>query len=218
MTDNMASGDGVSNNKKLLKDLVLPSWLSGLTACTTTVAIIGLTVTLTHLGGTVQQSLLGLKNVYTQSPLGTTLQTVSANYATNTYLNNVLLFILWASVGLMVYSIVQAILTEFGNVHNFLREIRYINGGQHILRDTLVRLLIKVLAFASWWILFRYTIFNLAPYTIAAAHTSAVRPVDLIGWAHCLLAALLCILAVHGLTILLRLSVLRARVFGEDIE
>lgn len=210
---------GALGDKRLFEDLFLPSWLSGFTAVTVGLLLIGVTIALTIFGNAVQQSILGLQHVYTQSSLGSKVSTISDNFASNTYLNNILLFLLWGSVGLMVYSVVQSIVSELSHANSLIQELRYAQVDRHtILREALLRETVKVLAFAAWWIVFRYAIFKLAPYTIATAHTTATHLTDATDWGHSLLAAVLCMLAVHILTVLMRLSLLRARVFGTEIE
>jgi hypothetical protein len=215
----MSINIGALGDKRLFEDLILPSWLSGLLAVTVSILLIGLTVVLTHFGNTVQQSILGLRHVYTQSSIGTKAITVSDNFAGNSALNNVLLFLLWGSIGLMVYSIVQAILTEVKRASNVVQELNYINADRRsILRESLVRETIKLIAFIFFWLLFRYAIFKLAPYTIAVAHTLAIHPTYISAWLRSIYAATLCTLTLHLLTVLLRTTLLRPRIFGVDIK
>ena len=214
----MAIKIGDLGNKKLLADLIFPSWFSGFVAVVVSLLLVSLTVALTHFGDTVQQSLLGLQHVYAQSNLGTKVITVSDNFASNSYLNNVLLFLLWGSVGLMVYSVVQGFVVEIKRANSVLQQMNFVNADrQSVLREAAIRESIKVIGFVLWWALFRFAIFKLAPYTIAAAHTIAVHPAIASNWLHVLLAAAACVLALHVLAVLLRLTLLRARVFGADI-
>lgn len=215
----MAIKVGALGDRKLFEDLLLPSWLSGLAAVTIGILLVGLTIALTKFGSTVQQSLLGLQHVYTQSPVVTKVSTISDNFANNAYLNNVLLFLLWGTVGLMVYSVVQGIWTELSRANNVMQEMHFVNANRSvIIRDALLRETIKIIAFVGFWLLFRYAIFNLAPLTIANAHTATTHPGSIGDWGHTLFAALLCVLTMHVLTVLARLSVLRARLFGTEIE
>lgn len=215
----MSIQPGALGDKRLFKDLVLPSWLSGLLAISVSVILIGLTVALTHFSNTVKQSLLGLQHVSTQSSVGAKAIMVSDNFASNAALNNVLIFLLWGSIGLMVFSIVQAILTEVRRANNVIRELNYVNADRRsILREAFMRETIKVIAFVLFWLLVRYAIYTAAPYTIAVAHTLAVHPGEIATWGRIIYAALLCILTLHILTVLLRLTFLRPRMFGADIK
>ena len=210
---------GALGDKRLYEDLLLPSWFSGFAAVSIGMLLVMGTIALTIFGNTVQQSLLGLQHVYTQSSVGAKVSTISDNFASNSYLNNILLFLLWGSVGLMVYSVVQGIVTELSRANGLVQELRFAQVDRHtILREALLRETVKVVAFAAWWIIFRYAIFKLTPFTIATAHTSATHLTNVADWGRSLLAIVLCILAVHILTVLMRLSFLRARVFGTEIE
>jgi hypothetical protein len=215
----MSIQNGALGDKRLVADLILPSWLSGLLAITVSVSLVGLTVVLTHFGDTVKQSLLGLQHVSTQSSVGTKAIMVSDNFASNATLNNVLIFLLWGSIGLMVFSIVQGILTGVRRANNVIRELNYVNADRRsILREAFNRVAVKVIAFICFWLILRYGIYKLAPYTIAVAHTLALHPAIITTWLRIILSALLCIVMMHILTVLLRLTFLRPRIFGTDIK
>lgn len=209
---------GALGDKRLFEDLILPSWLSGFISVTVSILLIGITVVLTHFGNTVQQSILGLSHAYTQSSIGYKAVMVSDNFASNAVLNNVLIFLLWGSVGLMVYSIVQGIVSEVRRANNVIREMNYINADRRtILREALIRETIKVIAFICFWLLLRYMIFKLAPYTIAVSHTLALHPTAMSSWWRSVYVAVLCMFTLHILTVLLRLTLLRPRLFSADI-
>lgn len=215
----MSIQNGSLGDKRLVADLILPSWLSGFFAVTVSVLLIGLTVVLTHFGDTVQQSILGLQHVYTQSSVGNKAIMVSDNFASNVVLNNILVFLLWGSVGLLVFSIVQGMLIEIRRANNVIRELNYINADRHsILKDAFTRETIKIIAFVCFWVILRYSIFKLAPYTIAVAHTLTQHPTTTATWLKILLATGLCVVTLHVLTVLLRLTFLRPRIFSADIK
>lgn len=211
----MAVSIGGFDNRKLLRAFLLPSWLSGFVAVTVTVVIVGLAVIFTHFGTTVMQSLVGLQHAYAQSSVGV----ISNELASNTWLNNTLLFIMWGSVGLMAYSVAHGIFSEFSKAREVLREAHYINAEhQHILRNAILRETVKIAALAAWWLLFRYAIFTLIPHMVATAHIFAANPAQPSGWYSCLIESIVCIVIIHVLTVLMRLSLLRVRIFGTDIE
>jgi hypothetical protein len=214
----MAIKTGASVDRKLLGVFLRPSWLSGLISLLVGVTVIVSTILLTRVGNTVQQSLLGLHNVYNASSVGRSVETVTNNFAQNSDLNNVLLFLMWGSVGLLVYSIVQGVAKELHDADRLLRELEEVPASRSsILHDLFLRAIIRLVSLACWWILLRFTIYELFPYTIAAAHISALNPANAGDWTQTLLAGLGCMLAMHGLTIFLRLTFLRARLFGGDI-
>jgi hypothetical protein len=204
-----------AGSPKLLSVFLLPSWLSGLISALAGVLIIGGTVLLTHIGGTLQQGLLGLNLAYQQS---SGAQTVSNTLAQNTSLNNVLLFVLWGTVGLVVYSIVQNVVHEFSSADKLVHELHYVHADRHkILRAVILRAVIRLAALVAWWLLVRFMAYKLVPYDIAAARLSALHLANATDWVRCILGGAACMLGVHGLTILLRLLLLRPRVFGGEI-
>jgi hypothetical protein len=211
----MDAKTGAASDARLFKSLLLPSFLSGFIAFVTSITLFLFSVILTHFGNTVQQSAFGLQHELAQSSVGT----ISANLAGNHYLNDVLLFLLWGSIGLVVFMIVQGLWVELSRASDLAHQLNYINADRgSIVRGAFIRALVKTAAFIAWWVLFRYAIFTVAPYTITAAHTLALHPAALSNWEHGILAFVVCIVVIHILVVLMRLMVLRSRVFGQKVE
>lgn len=215
----MAIKNAASADTKLLGIFLTPSWFSGLAAIVVGCVIMGGTIAFTHVGTTARQSILGLHDAYVGGSFGKSVAVVSNRLAQNTTLNNVLLFLMWGSVGLVVYSIVQGVANEFRQADQLLHELKSVSARsrQAIVREATVHALIRLIALACWWLLFRYTIYHLLPQTIAASHASALHLVDVHGWIRSLLAVVSLMLALHVLTVLLRLVIFRPRVFDSDI-
>lgn len=204
-----------AGNSKLLGVFLLPSWMSGLIAALAGILVIGGTVLLTHAGSTLHQGLLGLHLAYQQS---SGAQTVSNTFAQNNSLNNVLLFVLWGAVGLVIYSIVQNMVHEFSSADELVHELHYVHADRRkILRAVGLRATVRLGALLAWWLLVRFMVYKLVPYDIAAARLSALHLTNVSDWARSVLGGAVCMLGVHGLTILLRLLVLRPRLFGGEI-
>lgn len=214
----MATNSGVSGDLKLLGVFLSPSWLSGLVAVVAGVSVIGGSIALTHLGGAAQQSLLGLHLAYRQSSVGASVQTIGNSFAGNTQINNVLLFLFWGMVGLVVYSIAQSAVSEFKNADELLHELASARAKRlGIMENVASRTLIRLGALVAWWLLSRFMVYKLVPYAIASAHLSALHLTSAADWWRTLLAGLACILGVHLLAVLLRLVTLRARLFDSEI-
>lgn len=203
---------------RLLAIYLKPSWLSGTLAVGTAIAIVGGTILLTHVGSTVQQSLIGLHHVYDQSSVGTSVQTVAGNFAQNKYLNEVLLFLLWGSVGIVVYSIVQGIIKEVTGAHRLVRGLNYVHADRNrILTDTALRASLRLGALFVFWLLIHWLAYKQVPYAIATSHQIAINLSNVSDWKHCLLAGLVIALSIQGLAVLLRLVMLRVRVLSSTI-
>ena len=199
-------------------ELLLPSWLSGLAAVATGVLAAGTAVLLRNGSDSVQQGLLGLRHAYIYSSVGASVRTATHSFAQNEYLNDVLTVLLWGAAGLVVYAILQGILNEVGKAKSLLRELHYVHADRRgIVRNIALRATIRLLALAGWWLLFRYLILGVVPYTVAVAHTSGQHPADVGGWVRTVAAVIGCMLGVHVSVVLLRLSVLRVRLFGDNI-
>jgi hypothetical protein len=219
ITDNMAIKSGVSGDVKLFNAVLVPSWLSGMVVVLASVAIVGGTVLLAHVGYVAHQSLLGLQSLYADSSIGKSVLTVSDNLAQNTSLNNALLFLMWSSVGLVVYSVLQGLLHELKQAGGLLHEIEDAPPPSRgsVLRAATLRAVVRLGALAGWWLLFRFTIYTLLPQVIGAAHFSALHLTYIHGWLRSLLAVAVLIFVLHGLVVLLRLVMLRPRLVGSDI-
>lgn len=211
----MSIGSKSAGRSELLGVFLSPSWLSGLIAVLAGVLVVIGTVVLTHVSGTLQQGLLGLHLAYQQS---SGAQTVSNTFAQNTTLNNVLLFVLWGAVGLAVYSIVQNVVQELSSADELMHELEYARTNRRdILRAVALRAVIRLGALIAWWLLVRFMIFKLIPYDIASARLSALHLTSASDWTRSILGGTVCMLGVQGLAILLRLLVLRPRLFGNEI-
>lgn len=208
-----------SRDARLLVVFCMPSWLSALACGLFGAFIIIGTIVLSHVGTDVQQSLLGLHNVYSESSVGTNVHTIGNNFGRNQLLNNSLLFILWGSVGLVVYSIVQGALNELKQADKLLHELNYVHANrQTIVRNVALRAAIRLGALLTWWFVLRFLIYMLMPYAIATAHTSAANLTVPSDWAWSLLAGFALAVGLHVLVVLTRLVFLRPRLFGEQIE
>jgi hypothetical protein len=209
---------GVFGNKKLLLTFLMPSWLSATLAIVIGVGIVVMSIVLTHVGGTVQQSLVGLHNDYSSSSIGISVQTVAGNFAQNSYLNNVLLFLLWGSVGIVVYSIVRSIAKEFSDADELVHELNYVHANRRsLIVSASLRAIVRLLALVAWWVVFYLLTYKLIPYTIAASHVASLNLTNGEAWERCLAAAVGCMLCIQLLTILFRLVMLRLRVFGNPL-
>ncbi|HSW79947.1 MAG TPA: hypothetical protein VLG47_04170 [Candidatus Saccharimonadales bacterium] len=207
-----------SEDARLLVVFLSPSWLSALVCFLFGLFIIIGTVLLTHVGSDVQQSLLGLHNVYTTSSLGTSVHTVGNNFGQNQFLNNTLLFILWGTVGLVVYSIVQGALNELKEADKLLKELNYVHAKRNeIIKNVALRAAIRLGALIFWWFILRLLIFMIVPYAIAAAHISSANLTVPNDWLWSLIAGFACMIGLHILIVLTRLIFLRPRLFGEQI-
>jgi hypothetical protein len=218
MSGNMALKNGSSGTVKLVGILLTPSWSSSIFTILGSSLVVGGTILLTRLGSATQQSILGLHMVYKDSQLGVSTNAVGQHITSNTIFNNGILFVLWGSVGLVVYSIVQGFANELRNTDELLHELTFVHVDRHtIVRDLILRAITRFAALAGWWILAWVMLHKVFPYAIAAAHDTAYSLRSAHDWLHTLIGFGLCLLTIHGLIVLLRLIVLRPRLTGNSI-
>lgn len=207
-----------SSDARLFVAFLMPSWLSGLIAVAVGVSILGGTIALTHLGGTVQQGLLGLGQAYQGTSIGGEVHSVSTKFTSNSYLNNGLLFVLWGTIGLVVYSIAQSAVNEIRNANELIRELDFVHADRHaMIMNAVLRGVVRFGGLIAWAVLMRYTLYKFIPYTIAAVHNTALRLTSVSDWERSLLATLGCMVCVQILIVLLRLAMMRTRLFGDNI-
>lgn len=213
----MALQSGTAGTVKLVGFVLSPSSFSAVITLLVGTVVVGGTIILSHFGTGAQQSLLGLHTVYSGSSLGTGTAGIEKKLSSNIIFNNGVLFALWGSVGLVVYSFVQGIVNEFNHTDDVLHEIHYIHADRtKILHEAILRAVIRFGALAGWWVLAFVMLHKVFPYAIATAHLTANSLGNTHDWIHTFLSFCLCLLGAHGLTVLLRLVFLRPRLTGNN--
>lgn len=214
----MALKTGIAGTAREVAVLVMPSWVSGWVAFFISVITVGGTILLTRFGTTAQQSLLGLHSVYGRSSIAGSATSIEQQLDGNTLFNDAVLFILWGSVGLVVYSVVQGLIKELQNTDDLLHEIHYVHADrQNLISGTILRGIIRLAGLAAWWVLAWAMLHKIFPYAIASAHLSADHLASSNDWIHALLGFCYCLLSIQGLTVCARLIVLRPRLTGNAI-
>ena len=214
----MSIKSGIRSDARLLGHFLLPSWLSALVSIVVGVIIIGGTIALTHFGSVVQQSLLGLHSAYRHSSVGASTDTVAGRFTHNAALGNVLFFLSWGLVGLVVYSVAQGFVNELKNARDLSRELKYAQGNrQAIVKNVGVRAAIRVVALIILLLAIRLAVYRLVPYAVATAHTGALHLASVLDWLHSLAAGMVCLVGMHVLAVLMRLVFLRPRLLSGEI-
>lgn len=207
-----------SIDAKLLGILLRPSFSSALIAVLTGTFLIAFPYFSVHSGDFARQNIIGLHEAYTHTQFGESTAMIGAKLSQSTPLNNVLLFLMWGSVGLVVYLIVQSFLNGLKSANDVVQELGYVHADWHkILAATLWRGIVRFASLAAFWVLLRFAIFQLAPITWSFARVTAENEMSLTNWRNSALTALACMLLVHLLAVLLRLVFLRPRLFGSVI-
>ena len=203
------------NSLRLFYSLLLPSWLSGVIAL-----FIGATIfigpyLLMNFGTTAQEGFLGLHIVYQHSSITTIAHSVSTQFLGNPRVGQAFFIGFWGAVGLVTYLIAESLLRRAENFFSLVQEFGYIHVVRHqLFQYHFIRSAVRILAVIAWCILLPLFIYQLLPFSIAAAQLSSEPGSTSSNWLTSLAFTVLCILVIHALTVFLRLMVLRPRLFG----
>ncbi|HSX05440.1 MAG TPA: hypothetical protein VLF69_03160 [Candidatus Saccharimonadales bacterium] len=198
--------------------VITPSWLSAC-LCICIALGVGASVVVIHRyqGSALQQEVVvwqtpqTAKEAYAaafNAAYGTTRwQAISGAFST---------WLVWAFSGLMLYSVVFGIYDAIHSARTFKAELSYVNVNRtHLKRTMVIRIVLRLSVLAAW---FGYVLFffgKVVPYGLTAAHLAATRGVPVVAVLCYGLGAVLALsLALHIHVILLRLLLLRQRVFG----
>jgi hypothetical protein len=196
--------------------LSTPSLLSGCIAVFVGIVVFVGPIILTQFGGRLQQSLLGVRS-YDKSTLGSSSGIISTHFLANGFVGNAIFFLLWGFVGLVVYFIAESVVRELLGAHDLVKEFNYVHIDRGSLgRSVAERSLVRIGTVVAWGFLLRTLCYTLIPYAIAAAHISALKVYSASDWARSIGLAVSCVLAVHILAVLLRLMLLRPRLFTNE--
>ncbi len=211
------------HDKLVLNYLLLPSWLSGLLVGLASVLIVAVAVSSSvryygnSLGGTLQQ----LFNLYhaghPPTSVSTTYQTLGNNFSASTLVSDIPLFIFWAGVGLVVYSFAANIFNALQNVADLKAELTYVNADRHeLLLAAFEHLAIRLAVLVLWVPFLLLTGHVLLPYTIAVAHAGTGTISSWLAAGYIIWAVFLLALCLHIHTVLLRVLLLKPRVFWQS--
>lgn len=196
--------------------MLTPSWLSGLIACLIALAIVGGTLALPHFNSYLNQGVLGLHTVTQHNTLTNAFQTVSERLSNNNAVNTALLFVLWCPVGLAVYYIAESIVRGLTHIDSLSHEFGYVNANRESMRRAIIwRAVLRIAAVAGWWLALHFTLYKVIPYAIATARVTTLHDTNAGYWLRSVAMAVACALCVQVITALLRLMVLRPRLWGE---
>jgi len=197
----------------------IPSWLSGLIAGVVSLAGVAGTIVVTNYEvSNLRQQVFEAKNSGSPVP-GFDYQAITAHIAQNQVISNLPLFLFWAALGVVVYLLAASLWSGLASAEELREEMDYVNAPrQWILRTILIHLTIRLMVLVLWVIYLQVFLKILLPYVLAAAHVAATSSLSFSGIGFALLALAVGFLAVHVHTVLLRLLLLKVRVFGNDIS
>jgi hypothetical protein len=203
-----------TDDRRLLGSLLSPSWLSGLV-----VVIIGLVITLGTFitfnfdTSAIQQQLVSWQQNQPERPLTTPYESLPSSKPT--LQNTWPLLLVWGIVGLVVYAVAINVTRALSDAAKLRQTMDYVNALPKAMLEFVVghialRVLAVLMAAGLLWLFFKQTI----PYSITAAHASAVEPASLNGFVYALLSFAIVVVHLHLIIIFARLATGRPRVFA----
>ena len=205
-----------SDSLRLFFSLLAPSLLSGAIA-----TLIGLLLfigpfLLIHFGNAAQEGFLGLHIAYQQSSLTNVAHGVSTQFLGNPHVGQAVFLGFWGAVGLVVYLLAASLVRRSEDFFSLVHQMDYVNVVRHqYVQYHVIRAIVRIVAVVGWCLLLPNFIYKFIPYSLAAAQVSAEHG-TLHTWLTSLLFCLGSVLTLHILTVLLRLMVLRPRLFGQS--
>lgn len=219
---------------RLLTQLIRPSSLSGL-ACLiiSLLTVCGVVVALNFQGSGFRQDLLGYQQQQAEEaerkaqeaqldPFADVSLTgdygqINDNFANSNVVRNIPVMVFWMFVGTLVYFIVTGITGALGDAKAIGDELNYVHvRRKELLHEVYVKSAIR-LATLVFWLLYIVVFFRIIlPYVLAAAQIAAGDVMAPQAWPYLLLSFVILTLSLHLHIVMLRLTLLRPRVFAQE--
>lgn len=224
---------GISDSKdydiRLFAELLRPSTLSGLICVLISLLTVAGVVAMTNFqGSSFQQDLFGLQLRVEQERLSTAgieeefslsedYGAINDNFANSNMVRNIPVMAFWMSVGILVYFLVTGIAGALASAKDIGDELNYVHAKRNeLLRVVFIKLAIR-LATLVIWLLYIMAFFRiLIPYALAAANIGGSTIMTFGGILYALLSFAILAFSLHLHVILVRLVVLRPRLFSKD--
>ena len=154
------------HDRQLLRLLITPSWISGLTCLLLSVAAAVVILVQGHYEGSELQRQL---YAWQQSDGGGWLQLVAGQQSAQVsrILNTAQLFIFWYAVGLVLYALVSALYKAVQEIRELRDDLHYVNNSHaQVWRAALAQFMRQIGALFAWLVLVAATLKVVVPYTL----------------------------------------------------
>lgn len=202
-------------DSRLLTMLVTPSWLSGVVAVVGALGIIiGTMLSAQFEGSSLQAEYLKYQS--TASPAN--YNDATDNFFGSGFINNLPLLIFWALIGVVVYLFAVSIFNAVRHTAELKGELEYANVNRRsLLMQAGMHLAIRLVALIVWVAYINFFLHQIVPYCMAATLAGMSQITTWQGIGFIILAAVVLVLAIHLHAIMLRLIVLRPRIFTKAL-
>lgn len=194
-----------------IRMLLIPSWFSGSLAFVASLLLTFGAILISH----YQASAIRLDFLdYQEGQMLNTYHRVNNSLSTNSIIGNLPLLLFWSLIGLVVYIFVANLFTAIYHTAELKDELEYVHvDRKNLIKAAVTHLLIRVGVLIVWIFYFLFFIHYLFPYSIASALASTAER-GLQGIEYGFLSIIVMLLSLHLFTVLLRLVLLRPRIFS----
>ena len=195
-----------------LGNALTPSVLSGLAAVFISIVVVAGVIGMATYEGSELQF---IRNAQTSEAALVNYESVSRDINSGGLVSNIPLFIFWCGVGLIVYFFASGVFGFSQRFIEFERELGYVNANRAAqVRTAAFGTILRLAMLVIWLAYVQFTLHTLLPYVIALSVAAAGGYGWVLGALYAAGAILLLALAIHLHVVLLRLTLLRTRVFG----
>ena len=204
-------------DKRLFGLLLLPSWISGLLCVLTGLGVALFVFIDSHYRGSfLQQQIDAWRVLNTQNDLsyygGPNAFTLDGVFS------NVVTFIVWGLIGLVLYLFVAAVVQLAREVRTTAQEAGFVHSSLGaVVRTAGLHLVLRAGILGLWVVYLRFFFRHIAITCLSWLSSIALQPATKTGVGHTLLAIVVIALSVHVAVILLRLLLLRVRVVHGEL-
>lgn len=202
-------------DRRLYGILLTPSWLSGLFVTFSSLALcVGTSIISRYQASSVRLYFI----TYHAGRLGDTYRRFSDSILGNSFISNLPLFIFWGLVGLVVYLFAANIMTALRNTAELKNELDYVHADRgQLLWQSVRHLLVRLVVLVVWvgYIMFFFQ--RVLPYCVTASVVGSAQLNTTQDSLYILLSITVTAAALHIHVVLLRLLLLRPRIFSQAL-
>jgi hypothetical protein len=192
-----------------------PSWFSGIFVALISLCLCIGTIVISH----YQTSSIRVDFLtYQAGQITSSYHKVSNNLSSSSFFGNLPLLIFWSLVGLIVYLFVVNLFAAIRNTADLTSELKYVNADRRsLLWVSAEHLLVRLVVLGFWVFYIKFFFHHILPYCIAVSLVGSSQSNLLLGGGYTLLAVVVMWAALHVNVVLLRLLLLRPRIFSDSL-
>jgi hypothetical protein len=205
------------SERKRFYELFTPSWLSLLICIVSALTLCAWVVlTLILKNGGYSQLILHPNGIHTQQSV-LTLPGQTVAESGNSLQNTWPLIVFWGFIGLIVYFVVDLLISLVNDVKRFNRQLDYVHAKRDaMIKTTIETLGVRLVAVILWLFFLDYFSKRIIPHCINLSHHSIHAGNIFHAVGDIIVALVIIAVCMHINTIFLRIAVRKSRVFGSD--